>query len=267
MSDATPASPAALAEAPWRAGVRAARANAVPGAVLSVFAVALLLGYRYVPTIHAALDGVADFKERWGLGFAAISTALFGGLVPGLVQRLRPATRRAASWRAIGFISAVWAVKGVEIDLLYRLQALALGHGADPATVAAKVFFDMGVYCPTWAVPSTIAAYAVMEAGVSLKGLAPMKILGLWGWYKQIALPIIISNWGVWVPAVCVIYTLPLALQLPVQNLVLCFWSLMLVLQVRDGGGPHVEAPDPPTTATRPGNVRRPGDHPIDPPS
>ncbi|MEM1213057.1 MAG: hypothetical protein AAGI68_12265 [Planctomycetota bacterium] len=45
-----------------------------------------------------------------------------------------------------------------------------------------------------------------------------------------------IANGMVWVPAVgavVVIDLLPLALQLPIQNLVLCFWSLMLIIQTR----------------------------------
>jgi hypothetical protein len=38
----------------------------------------------------------------------------------------------------------------------------------------------------------------------------------------------LISNLGVWVPTVCIIYALPSALQLPLFNLVLCFFTLLL---------------------------------------
>jgi hypothetical protein len=37
-----------------------------------------------------------------------------------------------------------------------------------------------------------------------------------------------IANFAVWVPAVAIIYALPTALQLPLQNLVLLFFTLLL---------------------------------------
>jgi hypothetical protein len=40
--------------------------------------------------------------------------------------------------------------------------------------------------------------------------------------------PVLLSNWLVWIPSVIIIYNLPLELQLPVQNIILCFWSLMM---------------------------------------
>jgi hypothetical protein len=38
----------------------------------------------------------------------------------------------------------------------------------------------------------------------------------------------LLANWGVWIPTVAAIYALPVGLQLPMQNLALCLWSLML---------------------------------------
>ena len=40
--------------------------------------------------------------------------------------------------------------------------------------------------------------------------------------------PVLIANFGVWMPTVSIIYTLPTVLQLPLENLVLCFFTLML---------------------------------------
>jgi hypothetical protein len=36
------------------------------------------------------------------------------------------------------------------------------------------------------------------------------------------------STWAVWIPAVTIIYCLPAPLQIPLFNLVLCFWVLVL---------------------------------------
>jgi hypothetical protein len=38
----------------------------------------------------------------------------------------------------------------------------------------------------------------------------------------------LMSSWAVWTPAVAIIYCLPETLQIPLFNLVLCFWVLVL---------------------------------------
>ncbi|MEM6550871.1 MAG: Mpv17/PMP22 family protein [Planctomycetota bacterium] len=221
-------------EAPWRAGVRAAWANRWPGFALVCFAVGLLLAYWYVPAVRDTLDVVAGWKQRVGLVFGIVSTAVFGGLLPWLVQRLvRPGTRDAG-WPVLWFLLGFWAVKGLEVDLLYWAQAMVFGDRASPGVVAVKVFFDQGVYVPVWAIPTTVAAFAWRDCGYSLARLRREFFRGGWvGWYRDRVVPVLIANWMVWVPAVVVIYLLPLALQLPIQNLVLCFWSLMLIIQTR----------------------------------
>ncbi|MBB6430396.1 Mpv17/PMP22 family protein [Algisphaera agarilytica] len=220
---------------PWQAGLAAARANAVPGAVLSVFAVGLLVSYWYVPPVTAALNALADLKAELGWMFVVPSTAFFGGVLPWLVQRARPSVRRFTPWHHLGFLVVFWGIKGLEVDGMYRLQAMWFGQGSDVLTLTKKIIVDMGIYCPIWAVPTTVAAYAFKDAGYSLRGIGlGGRSLTRWKrWWMQSVLPVVISNWGVWVPAVMVIYCLPLALQLPVQNLVLCFWSLILAFQVR----------------------------------
>ena len=40
----------------------------------------------------------------------------------------------------------------------------------------------------------------------------------------------LVSGWMVWIPAVSMIYILPASLQIPLFNIVLCFWSLVLTL-------------------------------------
>jgi hypothetical protein len=48
----------------------------------------------------------------------------------------------------------------------------------------------------------------------------------------------LIANMAVWVPAVAVIYALPTPLQLPMQNMVLCFYTLIVAHQMRADGPP-----------------------------
>jgi len=44
------------------------------------------------------------------------------------------------------------------------------------------------------------------------------------------SLVVMVSIWAVWLPAVVIIYSFPSPLQLPLFNIVLCFWCLLLSL-------------------------------------
>jgi hypothetical protein len=213
-------------EAPWRAGLRGARANALPGFILQAGALALVLAYyRHAPT-REILSQLAAFREKTGTLFGFVSTGLFGGLIPVLYLFARCATRhRYTGSQAAGLI-AFWSYKGFEVDLWYRLQARLLGTEADLGTIAAKMALDQFVYCPLVAVPVTVLVYAWVEARYSAQPV--LSDLREPRWYFRQVLPVLISNLGVWVPAVCLIYALPTPLQLPLQNLVLCFFTLLL---------------------------------------
>ena len=45
---------------------------------------------------------------------------------------------------------------------------------------------------------------------------------------------IVISNWLIWIPSVCLIYSMPPALQLPLFNVVLCFFVIVLAVLTND---------------------------------
>ena len=111
------------------------------------------------------------------------------------------------------------------------------GDNADFLTVALKTIFDQFVYVPIFGLLNVILFLAWREADYSFsrlrKRLAP-------GWYRDRVLPGLVANWLIWIPAVALIYCFPLALQLPVQNLILCFWILLLTILTSD----HSKAAD-----------------------
>lgn len=215
---------------PIRRGWQAARTNFRPGAVILLVALAILLGYYHWEPMHRALEVVRGWKERFGFGFSAVSTALFAGLLPLLFRLLAPATRRDPQWRHLPFFLALWAYKGVEVDALYRFQAWLFGDTPAPGAVAAKVVVDQFIYVPLWAVPTMLFGYAWKDAGYSLRRACAR--LGR-GWFPRHAVPLLLANWAVWIPAVAIIYQLPLPLQLPLQNLILCLFVLMVMILTR----------------------------------
>jgi hypothetical protein len=210
-------------EAPWAAGLRGARANLLPGLALQLFALALVLAYFWHAPIHDALNRLSSWRSELGLTFAILSTGLFGGLLPFLYLRL---TAARYTWPQGALITAFWAYKGLEIDLWYRVLARLVGEGNSPATVITKMVLDQFVYCPLIAIPLTTLAYAYAETHFNTR--AVLADLRAPRWYARRVLPLLISNLGVWVPAVCIIYALPTPLQLPLQNIVLCFFTLLL---------------------------------------
>lgn len=213
-------------EAPWHAGLRAARATLGPGLALQLAALALVIAYyRHAPT-HAAVNALAALHQRTGLRFGIVSTGLFGGLLPFLYLRQRPATRNRFTWAGGTTLTAFWAYKGIEIDLWYRLLAHVIGTSATAGTIVTKMFLDQFVYCPVFAVPVTVVVYDWIEAQFDARRVIADIRAGRW--YRRRVLPVLISNLGVWVPTVCIIYALPTPLQLPLQNLVLCFFTLLL---------------------------------------
>jgi hypothetical protein len=219
--------------APWRSGVRGARANLLPGAVLQAAAIALVLGYYRVPALHAALTGLVEFRQRAGFAFGIASTGFFGGFLPFLYIHYSPRVCGGVprySWTQGSCLTLFWAYKGLEVELWYRLQAHMVGSGHEPSTIVIKVILDQFVYCPAFAVPVTTAVYMAVDAKENWR--AVIADLRAPGWYRRRVLPILISNVGVWVPAVAVIYCLPTPLQLPLQNIVLCFYTLIVAHQM-----------------------------------
>ena len=219
---------------PWALGLAAAKRNARPGVALALFALALGLSYAFVTPVRDTMQGVADWRDtlRFPVSwlFPVVTTAIFGAIIPWVVQRLRPAETRRTRGVDLLYLTAFWAFKGAEVSLLYAGLAALLGDSAAPGVILGKIALDMGVYCPLWAVPTTVLVYAFKDAGYSWSAVRAGPLRHGWkAWWRWDVVPLMVNNWMVWLPAVCVIYTLPLALQLPVQNLVLCFWSLVLL--------------------------------------
>ena len=218
--------------APLRRGVLA---NLVPGVILQVFALGLVLGYYFVPAFRAPFDTVGAWKQQGGYQFSAISTAIFGGLIPFVILWFSGLVERRAALPTLLFYVGFWLWKGAEVDAFYRAQAALFGSGSSLSVLLPKIFVDQFVYNPLWAAPTQALCFLWKDSGFSFRTL---KIkLEEQALTMRIAI-ILVSTWVVWIPAVAIIYSLPGALQVPLFNLVLCFWSLLLSFVSRGLGNP-----------------------------
>lgn len=204
-----------------------------------LFGVSIMVGYYCSPTVHDVLESIGEFKLQVGWAFSIVSTAVFGGLIPAIVSQLfakpdlkndRPEDEKKRGQQTLGFVVAstlLWAYKGLEIDCFYQFQAWVFGTAADFQTIVLKTVCDQLLMVPVFGMVNVILFYHWRECGYSFK--QAVRELGE-NWYAKRVLPALIANWFIWIPAVSMIYCLPTALQLPVQNLILCFWVLILVV-------------------------------------
>ena len=213
-------------EAWWQPLLTAARRNLVPGLCLQALALILVGTYYFVPAAHGSFETVARWKVDGGYFFAAISTALAAGFIPWLIDRVRGTSTARYPYADGIFVCSVWAYRGAEIDAFYRVQAWLFGSGHDVATIACKVALDMLCYAPLWAQPTMVALYELRKYDFNARAL---RRAWTWrGFFHQVLL-IQTSGWIVWIPTVCIVYSLPSALQFPLFAIMVCFWSLLLV--------------------------------------
>jgi hypothetical protein len=207
------------------------RRNRVPAIVLQAFAGGLLLLYFLVSPAREAFQVIGRLKADTGPAFAFISTAVFGGFLPWLVlwRRGRVDGRPLAH---LLFLVLFWGVQGMIVDLLYTLQDQAFGSGRDWKTLAIKTLIDQGPFNLFWGTPNSLVFYGWKNAGFSwrrfARGLTRQRVL-----HRYVSIQV--SGWITWIPAVLMIYSLPPDLQVPLFNLVLCFFSLLLAFVSREG--------------------------------
>jgi hypothetical protein len=209
----------------WRPCLRGMRRNLIPGLLLQALALGTVVLYHASPGFGDWLDRVGASKQRLGYLFSALGTAIFGGVIPYLVLLATGRLAKQKRWLALLFYLGFWSWKGVEVDAFYRLQALAFGSMPTFAVITKKVLIDQFVYNPLWAAPTQALSFLWKDSRYSLSAIrAQLAERPLW--HRVVV--ILLSSWLVWIPTVAVVYSLPSVLQIPLFNLVICFWSLLL---------------------------------------
>ena len=199
---------------PLLIGLRAAKANFIPGLIVQAMMVSIVVSYYTVPAVHAWLSVLADLKRNGGLPFSAVAAAVAGGVFPEIltVVIFQGGKIRRENVDNLLFNMSLWGCEGMIVDLFYRSQALMFGSHVDFATVIKKVLVDQLAYTPFFATPFSVGCYAWKHQDYSLKGMSRVFTLTF---YKNKSIPALIASWGVWIPLVTVIYCLPSLLQFP----------------------------------------------------
>jgi len=201
------------------------RVNLIPGLIIQALALTLVATYYLWPAGKQFWNNWAEFKTGCGISYSFFSTAFFGGIIPGIFmwrQGRLPAGFIVAN---MIFLCIFWGYRGVEAELLYRLQSWMFGDNNLTGTVISKVMVDQFVYNPFWGAPVIAVVYLWRQNNFSLTATRQ----NLNRQFFSVYLPgMLISNWLVWIPAVCIIYCMPQVLQIPLANLILCFFVLVI---------------------------------------
>jgi hypothetical protein len=225
-------------------GWEAAKANAVPGFILQGTMLLILVAYYLSPTYADFLNRLALYKQEHGLAFVVIAAALAGAIVPELFvivffQRCR---FRRQNLRNLAFTIPTWAVDGILVDLMYRLNALWFGDITTVWVVSAKILVDQLGYNPFIAAPLEVLVYEWKNEGFSW---ASVRRALTWDHYRDKIVPTLLATWAVWGPLMAIIYSLPFALQFPLFSIALTFWVLLLTYMTNRFAG-KIEADAPP---------------------
>ena len=206
---------------------KAFRTNLLPGIVLWIFGTSLILGYYYLSPVQIFLDRMASLKDAYGFLFSFVSMGLFAGFIPAFVATIIGHIPKHRRFQDIIFYTIFWSYKGMEIDLLYRIQVVLFGEGSDFLTLTYKTIVDQFVYMPLIATIPLLILYRWKDLDYKThKVVGQLKTKAFWA---QVPL-VVISCWIVWIPAVYMIYWFPPSLQLAIANLIECFWALMLIV-------------------------------------
>ena len=224
---ADPAPPPTVArEAPWLAGLRAARANVVPGLIVQALMLAVLLAYFFYPPTREWLDRLAEIKSRWSYGYTAIASVIAGALIPELLRVLvfQKGQIRRENGANLFFTIPFWCFMGIMVDFFYRCQAGWFGAEATFAVVVKKVVVDQFLYTPLFASPVTAWLYDWKNRDYRLAGLRDFFTRD---YYAGTIFPRLLAAWVVWIPVVSILYSLPSELQIPLFALALSLWVIL----------------------------------------
>ncbi|HSP42209.1 MAG TPA: hypothetical protein VLO11_05020, partial [Luteolibacter sp.] len=172
------------------------------------------------------LNRLALVKEQWGYGYSAVTAILAGALIPELLriavfQKGRIRRNNAGN---LLFTVPFWCGMGVVVDALYRAQAVWFGADAAFPVVAKKVLVDQFIYNPLFAAPCTAILYDWKNRGYGFHRLGSFFTTR---YYREVVVPTLFATWGVWIPIVTILYSLPSLLQIPLFGLALSLWVML----------------------------------------
>lgn len=202
---------------------------------IQLAAAGLVVAYFLSPSVQSFCEIATGWKERGGMGFAALANVISGGLIPEAIKRhYRPAGIAAPGVGELLHQWTLFALLGVLIERFYALQAVIFGDGLDVWTLGRKIVLDQFGYTLFVALPLVVFWFALRQQGY--RPLVTLRTLGLRGFVERL-IPIFAGNLAFWVPALVCVYSLPQRLQFLLFLFLNAAWSLLMVFMARRQAG------------------------------
>ena len=209
--------------------LKALRTNLLPGLLLQTLMALMGAAYLWNGAARHAFEELALIRSHWGLLFSFFGTSLASALLPEALRLLLPRTKQDEGAPTLGarllFAIPFWGLIGMQVDLFYRLQYLLFGPSDSVSVIIKKVLVDAFIYCPLLAVPQVVCILLWKDHGFTFHGFrnhTPTRF------YALKIFPVLMANWMVWIPLICIIYSLPAALGVPFFIVAQSFWVMVL---------------------------------------
>jgi hypothetical protein len=208
-------------------GLRAARANILPGLLLQAIMACILAFYLFHDGSREFFRLVGESRQELGVFFAMVTYTFSGAVLPEIMRVVLIQGGRVTlgNLKSVATMAPLWMFMGSAVDVFYTAQNGWFGYGNDVATVVAKVLVDQLLYSPLFATP-VITGYFALRAGgfgtAARQGVFQRRFL------TETLLPVQLASWLIWFPGVTFVYNMPPPLQLPFAVLVHTFWVLIL---------------------------------------
>jgi hypothetical protein len=229
------ASRSAVKEA-FRKGLHAAWQN-LPAILALESAMASMVAIYYCwPAGAAVLTRYAAWQHSGGIFGAALATAFAGGVLSeiSLVYFQQQGRWTRANIEGVAFKWVIFFLSGGIVFEFYQLQAFLFGRGATWSVLLPKVLLDQFGYTVFWSTPFYAITTRWHALGYSFRRLWPELQPSF---IPKFVLPILITNWMFWIPAVSLIYSMPQMLQTPLFIFAIAIWGLLLPAVTKQESG------------------------------
>ena len=214
----------------WASIAAVFRQNRVPCLLLNALVITLVASYYLYPPVAGIWRALGELKTHWSFVFSLVSTIFSAALFPFVIQAAMGTLPEEGRLKRLVALALFWGYRGMEIDLLYRIQGWLFGQGNDLRTLAIKVAVDQFGYSTFWAVPTYVVALRWIDMGCSWARTRPTLDRHFW---THTVITVLFTNWLIWIPTVALVYSLPGPLQFPLFSMVMCFFILIVTLLAR----------------------------------
>jgi len=187
----------------------------------------MVVTYYFWPLGAHYLSTYADWQQSGGVFASSCATALAGGVLSevSLVYFQNRGRWTLRCVEDMGFKTVIFFFGGATVYEFYQWQDYFWGSSIALTIIAAKVATDQFGFSVLWGMPYntiTMRWQVLRYSGRKLWQELDLSFVG------ERMLPVLFMNWMFWIPAVTLLYSMPLKLQSPLYIFATAVWGLLL---------------------------------------